>query len=80
MGAVSELYQKRGYMDRYGIQVWISLITCAIFLFAIGYLNVYNNTKSLQKDWAETRCDPRVMPFAGMIYKEDGLTPAEYTQ
>ena len=77
---INRMYQKRGYMDRYGIQLWISLITCVLFFLAIGYYFVNNNLKSLEKNWSDIQCNPLVMPFAGIIHKEKGLTAAEYTQ
>lgn len=80
MDEVNQLYQKRSYMDRYGIQLWISIIICILFLLTIGYYYTTNNLKSLQKDWSDNRCNPIMLPFAGMIQKEDGLTAEEYTQ
>lgn len=80
MDEINQLYRNRGYMDRYGIHVWISLITCVVFLLAIGYYYVNNHMKSLQSDWDELRCNPVAMPFAGMIHQEEGLSAAEYTQ
>ena len=74
MDAINELYQKRGYMDRYGIHVWVSLITCVAFFLAIGYYYVNNHMKSLESNWEEVRCNPLVMPFAGMVHREGGMS------
>lgn len=80
MEKISLLYQKRGYMDRYGIHVWITLITLILFFLANGYYYVINNMKLLDNNWDEVRCNPIVMPFAGMIHSEEGVSPSEYTQ
>ena len=80
MDEINRMYQKRGYMDRYGIHLWVSLIICVVFVLAITYYHVDNQMKSLRSNWDEVRCNPFIMPFAGMINKAEGQSAAEYTQ
>jgi hypothetical protein len=64
---VNKLYNTKGFMDRYGLDVWITAIFCTIFLLAIGYFHVMNNVVPIKADWANQKCNPAVIPFAGII-------------
>ncbi len=77
---IDDLYNKSGYMDRYGLDVWITIFLLIIFLLAISYYNVMNNIQPIKADWINKRCSPNVIPFAGLINKGPEDTTFEYTQ
>ena len=64
---INNLYNTKGYMDRYGMDVWIVVIVCIVFLLAVCYFQVMNKVEPIKADWANQKCNPAVIPFAGMI-------------
>tara|TARA_B100000902_G_scaffold397102_1_gene459902 strand:- start:2145 stop:3761 length:1617 start_codon:yes stop_codon:yes gene_type:complete len=77
---IDDLYNKSGYMDRYGLDVWVTIFLLIIFILAISYYNVMNNIQPIKADWINKRCSPNVIPFAGLINKGPEETTFEYTQ
>ena len=50
-----------------------------LFFLAISYYYVYNHIEPIKADWVNQRCNPKVMPFAGLINKPDNKTITEFT-
>ena len=73
------LNAKNGFMNKYGSDVWISVILCSIFLYLIFNSYVKNYLEVVRADWPNKKCDALVMPFAGNIIKIPGQTPLEFT-
>jgi hypothetical protein len=51
------------------ILFWLITLGAVVFIFGV---NAYGNLKKIEEDWGNYRCDPRYMPFAGMIDPETG--------
>ncbi len=64
---INKLYNKAGFLEKYGGSLWVAIILSIIFFLAISYYYVYNNIQPLKADWINQRCKPGVMPFAGII-------------
>lgn len=64
---IEKRYAKEGYMDKYGGSVLITGITIAIFGMLFGYHHLMADVKALKKDWVNIRCNPLMMPLAGVI-------------
>ena len=64
---INELYSKTGFLEKYGGSLWVSIILILILFLAISYYQVLNNLQPIKADWANQRCKPGVMPFAGII-------------
>lgn len=77
---IDELYDKSGYTDRYGFDIWMSFFLCVVFFIAISYYHVKNNLEPIKADWTRQRCKPHVIPFAGIINKGPQETIFEYTE
>jgi hypothetical protein len=77
---IDKLYNKTGYFERYGQDIFIAFILCIVFALATCYLHIMNNLKPIKADWAKQRCNPSVIPFAGIINKGQGETSFETTQ
>ena len=75
---VNKLY-KVGYLDKYGGSIFITFITLLIFFILISYFQVQNSLKSIKANWVQDRCNPQYIPFAGLINKQPGMSPLEYT-
>ena len=57
----------------------MSMAILLVFGVAMSYFYVKGRAKDLKRRWPEVRCDPRVMPFAGIINAPDGVSAREYT-
>ena len=68
---INKLYSKPKFLDKYGGSVWGTVILCIVFLVAISYYYIYNNLQPIKADWINQRCNPTVMPFAGLINPPD---------
>lgn len=76
---VNKLYLKSGYMDKYGSDVWTSVILCIIFFSLISYFLFFNTLEVIRSDWDNQKCSPLIIPFAGLINKPHGYSTSEYT-
>lgn len=77
---INNLYEKSGYTDRYGFDIWMTFFLCLIFFIAISYYHVLNNIEPIKADWTKQRCRPDIIPFAGIINKGPNDTIFEYTE
>ena len=77
---IDKIYKKTGYFERYGHDVFTTLIICIVFVLAIFYFHILNNLQSIKADWMNQRCSPSVIPFAGIINKGPDETAFESTQ
>jgi hypothetical protein len=76
---INKITQKVGYLDKYGGSVIITGIVLFIFFIFFSYFYVMNKLKPIKADWAMQRCNPAVMPFAGIINAPDGASKFDYT-
>jgi hypothetical protein len=68
---INKLYNKIGFLEKYGGSLWMTIILILVFFVAISYYYIYNNLQPIKADWANQRCNPTVMPFAGLINPPD---------
>jgi len=58
---------KKTYINSYGMDIVISIITFTIFVIAIMYYYVKSNIPGIKQNWPNLRCNPLYMPFAGFV-------------
>lgn len=68
---INKLYNKVGFLEKYGGSLWMTVIVILVFFIAISYYYIYNNLQPIKADWVNQRCNPTVMPFAGLINPPD---------
>ena len=73
------LYKNRGYFDRYGEDVMISLLLIVLTVLVTGYSNYQSIMAEVQRNWNQHRCNPIYMPFAGVIMPQAGMSVTETT-
>jgi hypothetical protein len=76
---IISMYENVGYLGMYGKDV---LITIILFLITIGIVahSSYQAVMSeLRNNWNEHKCNPIVMPFAGVIMPTPGQTTMDTT-
>jgi hypothetical protein len=76
---INNLYDKAGYLQRYGSDLYITIVVVLIAFIAISYFKVMSTIKPIKADWVRQRCNPSVIPFAGLIYRPEGKTVMEAT-
>jgi len=76
---IKQIYQKAGYMSKYGSDVWTSVILCFIFIILTTYFYYMNLLQVVKANWGTQRCNPLLIPFAGLINKPGNMSNLEYT-
>lgn len=76
---ISDLYTKGGYFTRYAGDFWLTIIVCLIVFVIVSYYHVQNNIQPILDDWSNQRCNPAVIPFAGMINAPSGESAVQFT-
>lgn len=76
---ITDLYTKGGYFTRYAGDFWLTIILCLIVFVVVSYYHVQNNIQPIIDDWSNQRCNPAVIPFAGMINAPSGQSAIDFT-
>jgi len=79
MEKINELYKNRGYFERYGGDVCISIALVIATLLITGYTSYQSILAQVKTNWNQNRCNPIYMPFAGMIMPQPGYSTTETT-
>jgi hypothetical protein len=77
---INDLYNKKGFLDRYGLDIWTAVIISLVFFIITSYFYVLNNIQPIKADWERQKCSPAVMPFAGLINKGPNDTVFDFTE
>jgi hypothetical protein len=75
---INDIYLKKSYLERYGGSVIFAIVAIIIVAFYFIYLNIKNDKEIIKKDWAVNKCNPKYMPFAGMIIEPKDMSNTEY--
>ena len=73
-----KLYNKNGYLDKYGGSVSIAGLLLFITWLILSYFVVMRKVAPIKADWVNQRCSPSVMPFAGLINGPPGQSKFAY--
>ena len=79
---VSKLYgflNSQGYFYKNSISLAITITLFIVFFLINSYLFIRINTNYYKRNWTQWRCDPAVMPFAGIINTPPGESKLDYT-
>jgi hypothetical protein len=76
---INKITQKITYLDKYGGSVLATGLILFSFFLIFSYFYVMNKLKPIKKDWINQRCNPAVMPFAGLINAPPNSSKIEYT-
>ena len=77
---IHKLYEKLTYFDMYTGSLIIFLILCIVLVGTIIYTRLVTNIQPIKDNWAEERCNPTIIPFAGLINKPEGANTIDYTE
>jgi len=76
---VLNVYDKLTYGDVYGSSVLIVIISTIVIILAVSFSMLIQNKQEVAENWANYRCKPLYMPFAGYIMPQQDKTPGQYT-
>jgi len=76
---IQYLYRKQGYSQKYGMDIFITIILFITFLIIFIALFLHKNKKIIQADWESNQCNPKYMLFSGWIQKGADQTELEAT-
>ena len=76
---IDKITKKIGYLDKYGGSVLVTGIVLLIFFTVLSYFYVMNRLKPIKADWVNQRCNPSVIPFAGLINAPPNKSKFDYT-
>lgn len=76
---INELYTKLGFLEKYGKDVFMTVIIILIFFIIFSYFYIINRLEPIKANWVKERCNPSVMPFAGIINAPPGVDKMTYT-
>jgi hypothetical protein len=76
---VNDIYKEYGYFDKYGGSIVITLFILFIFFIILSYFSVISKIEPIKKDWNNQKCNPTVIPFAGLINKPPNMSGIDFT-
>lgn len=76
---INKMYEHIGYFDEYGGSVLLFILITILLFVGHSYSVVMMNMKPIKDDWPAQRCNPKVIPFAGLINKPANMSVSEYT-
>jgi hypothetical protein len=77
--SVKEVYDKVGYGQQYGLDIWITVVLIVVFFCATAYFYVLGHLQPIKADWPVNRCNPAYIPFAGIINPPENGSAMNYT-
>lgn len=76
---IIKMYEKLNYFDQYGGSVILFIIITIILILIVSYCLIMINAQPIIDDWANQRCKPNIIPFAGLITRPQGVSISDYT-
>ena len=67
-------------MENNGGYVFSSFTAIFILVLLIFIISALTNANKYKHDWVKNKCKPGVIPIAGYIKNEPGMTPSEFTK
>jgi hypothetical protein len=77
---ITKHYENLNFFDNHTTNLVCFAIITILILLGITYCYVSMYKKQIQDNWPQRRCNPLIMPFAGMINAPDGESSGQYTQ
>lgn len=77
---IRKLYDPLTFTDHYGNSIILFVFLTIIVLLVHAYYKILINMQPIKDDWANQRCKPNIMPFAGLINKPNDQSMTEFAQ
>lgn len=76
---LNNLFNKTGYLDKYGGSFIVTAIITFVFFIVFSYFYIMSQMEPIKKDWENQKCHPAVIPFAGIIKNPHDQSKFEFT-
>ena len=76
---IISMYENIGYLGMYGTDVLITVLLFGITLGIVSFASYKAIINQLKDNWNTNKCNPIIMPFAGLIMPVPGQTTTETT-
>jgi hypothetical protein len=76
---VNKLYETAGFLEKYGGSIVMTVILFLVFFILISYYYIQSKMTSIRQNWSEEKCNPAVIPFAGLINPPQDGSAMDYT-
>jgi hypothetical protein len=76
---IVSMYENIGYLGMYGKDVLITILIFGIVLGIVSFASYKAIINQLKYNWNTKKCNPIIMPFAGLIMPVPGQTTSETT-
>lgn len=76
---LQKMYNSQGYMDLYGGSAVLSILLVIVFFILFSYFHIQKRFSQIRREWPKYKCNPQVLPFAGLINKNPHMTAMDTT-
>jgi hypothetical protein len=76
---IKKMYENLTYFDQYGFSLILFILITIVLIIFFGSCIALANIQPIQKDWANQRCKPYIIPIAGFINKPQNMSFNEFT-
>ena len=76
---ISSMYENIGYLGMYGTDIFTTIGLFSITLGIVSYFSYTSVVSQLKVNWNAHKCNPIVMPFAGLIMPKPNQSTYETT-
>lgn len=76
---IKKMYDKATYFDQYGGSLVLFIVITIVVIILVSYFHTMRNIQPIIDDWPNQRCNPTIIPFAGLITHPEGISASEYT-
>jgi hypothetical protein len=76
---LNKAIEKNSYLDKYGGSLIFTIVFLLAAFVVLSYFYVKNKFESIKQNWTDKRCQPEILPFAGLINAPDGTSKTQYT-
>lgn len=75
----NSMYNKKGYFTLYAGDLFMTAFICTLVFVIVSYYHVMNSIQPIKADWVNQKCNPAVIPFAGLINKPSNESILDFT-
>jgi len=76
---IEKKFNKLGFLETYGGSITTAVIILASFTMLCSYLCIRVYSKPIRENWPDYKCNPAIIPFAGIIHNKPADEVGIYT-
>jgi len=77
---INKLYENLTYFDTYSGSFVLFIIITLVVIQLVIYCLIMINVEPIKNDWPNQRCNPYIIPIAGLINKPNNMSVNDFTQ